>query len=223
MRHRVNGFLSFAALVLSPPPYGIGLLARYLGLWGARWRVRRAAAASATVDGFLYGIARQGACPSGIAAAVLLPLATVLAAASTNSFWVAGPAGIVEHSMLAPFSSQHHDLTEIRTLTTGCNHTDDSESLIYRVVLPSGEEFDLGNAEPVKAIAGSKAIAIEAIDAQIRRTGGKVEHRRWQWLDRDPLHPSCLVFWARQFGNDGAGRLRRLLHLTAEEISRLRR
>jgi hypothetical protein len=159
--------------------------------------------------------------PSGIAAAVLLPLAAILAAAETNSLWVAGPAGIVAHSMLAPFSSQHHDFSEVTTLTTGCNHTDDSESLIYDVVLPSGEEFGLG-ATPVKAVAGSKAVAIEAIDAQIRQTG-KVQHRRWQWLDRDPVHPRCLGYWAREFGSDGGGRLTRLLRLTTEEVSKLRR
>ena len=52
--------------------------------------------------------------------------------------------------------------------------------------------------------------AIEAIDAQIRQTG-RDEHRRLQWSDRDPLHPRCLGYWARQFGSDGRQRLARLL------------
>jgi hypothetical protein len=217
MRHRVNGFLSSAAAMFNPPRPVKGL-AQALGVWVTRrilsGPVRRAAAASATADEFLRGVARGVARPWGIAAAVLLPLAIVLAAAETNSFWVAGPAGIVEHSMLAPFSSQHHDFSEVTTLTTGCNHTDDGESLIYDVVLPSGEEFGLG-ADPVKAVAGNKTVAIEAIDAQIRQTG-KAEHRRWQWLDRDPVHPRCLGYWARQFGSDGRQRLARLLRLTAQ-------
>jgi len=199
-------------------------LARALGLRVTRriliGPVRRATAASATVDEFLRGVARDIGRPWGIAAAVLLPLAVVLAVAETNSFWVAGPRRIVEHSMFAPFSSQHHDFSEVTTLTTGCNHADDGESLIYDGVLPSGKEFGLG-AAPVKVVAGSKAVAIEAIDAESRQTG-KAEHRRWQWLDRDPIHPRCLGYWARQFGSDGRQRLARPPRLTAHRPERPR-
>jgi hypothetical protein len=219
-RYRVKGFPSAAAAGFRPPPAG-GLTQR-LAVWLARRNltgpVRRAAAA-ATVNDFLLRVVRDGARPWGIAAAVLVGLAIVLTAAETNSFWVAGPAGIVEHTMFAPFSSRHYALGEVTALTTGCNHTDDDESLIYDVMLPSGEEFGLG-AQPTKAVGGSKASAIEAIDAQIRRRGNNVEHRRWSHLDRDPVHAQCLVYWARQFGRDGVQRLAALLRLTADETRR---
>lgn len=206
-RHRVNGFLSSAAAMINTPPPQTGI----------RWVMQRVlsgsirqAAGAATVDDFLHGMSRHQARHWGIAAIVLLLPAVILTALETNSFWVAGPAGIVEHSMLRPFSSVHHDLGAVTTLTAGCNHTDNSEILIYEAGLGSGDAFDLGGAD---AVAGSKLAAIEAIDA---RLGSGVARQRWSHLDRDPLHPACVSYWAGQFDSDGRRRLTRLMRLTGQ-------
>jgi hypothetical protein len=147
----------------------------------------------------------------GIAAIVLLLPAIVVMVLETNNFWVAGPAGIVEHRMFPPFSSRRYDLTEARALISGCNHTDKNDRLIYNVRLSPDGQFDLGDTQP---FGGSKIGAIEAIDAKVDR---KIEHRRWSHLDRDPVHPSCLRHWAGQFDRDGQRRLAKLLRLTADE------
>jgi hypothetical protein len=164
----------------------------------------------ATVDEFLRAMTGDQARRWGITAIVLLLPAILLTVLETNSFWLAGPSGIIEHRMFPPFSRRWHDLSDARVLTTGCNRTEKSNHFIYDVRLSSGERFDLGGTQPVK---GNKIGAIEEIDAKFDR---KVEHKRWSHLDRDPVHPACLNYWVGQLDRDGL-RLVKLLRLTAEE------
>lgn len=208
-RYRVNGFLSYAAgLLNSPPKQGLTRRATQWMLSGSvRWAVGR----STTVEDFLRAVARHQARSWGMAAILLLLPAILLTALETNSFWVAGPAAILEHRMFPPFSNRRHELSDARGLTTGCNHTEKNNLLIYEVRLTSGERFDLGNTQPLK---GNKIGAIEEIDAKIDRM---IEHNRWEHLNRDPVHPACLNHWAAQFDRDGQRRLTKLLRLTAEE------
>ena len=213
-RYRVNGFLSSAALMLNSPPRPG--LTRRLTHWILGGSVHRAGRRSTTVDEFLRAMARDQAGRWGMAAIVLLLPAVLLMALETNSFWVAGPSGIIEHRMLPPFSSRRYDLSHARVLTTGCNRTDKSNHLIYDVRLSSGERFDLGSTRPLK---GSKIGAIEEIDAKI---DPKIEHKRWSHLDRDPVHAACLYHWAGQFDRDGQRRLAKLLRLTAAEAGGIR-
>ena len=209
-RWRVNGFLSSAAGMLNSTP-AQGLTQR-VTQWILSGSVRWAASRFTTVDNFLRGMADHQARRWGIAALVLLPPAVLLTALETNSFWVVGPSGIVEHRMFPPFSSRRYDFSEARALTTGCNHTDKSNRLIYEIYLSSGEHFDLGDTEP---FTGNKIGAVEEIDANV---DPKIAHRRWSHLERDPVHPTCLTAWARQFDRDGQGRLAKLLRLTADEV-----
>jgi len=209
-RYRVNGFLSSAAAMLdSPPNQG---LKRRATQWILSGSVHWAAERSTTVDDFLRGMAGHQGRKWGTAAIVLLLPAVLLTVLETDSFWVAGPSGIVEHRMFPPFSSRRYDLIEARALTTGCNHTNKSNRLIYEIRLSSGEQFDLGGTEPFR---GNKIRAIEEIDARVDR---KIEHKRWSHLNRDPVHPTCLTVWAGQFDRDGQRRLATLLRLTAEEV-----
>lgn len=208
-RYRVNGFLSYAAGMLnSPPRQG---LTRRATQWMLRGSVRQAGSRSATVDDFLRATASDQARRWGMATIMLLLPAILLTMLETNSFWVAGPSGIIEHRMFPPFSSRRYDLSDARALTTGCNHTEKNNHLIYYVGFSTGERFDLGNTQSLK---GNKIVAVEEIDANIDR---KIAHARWSHLDRDPLHPACVNYWAGQINTDGQRRLAKLLRLTADE------
>ena len=209
-RHRVNGFLSSAAGMLnSPPRQG---LTRRATQWILSGSVRWAGDRSATVDDFLRGMAGHQARRWGIAAIVLLLPAVLLTVLETNSFWVAGPSGIVEHRLFPPFSSHRYELSAARALTTGCNHTDKNNRLIYQIRFAADEQYNLGDT---KSIRGSKLKAIEEIDAKVDRS---IEHRRWSHLNRDPVHPTCLAVRTGQFDGDGQRRLAKLLRLTADEV-----
>ena len=168
-RWRVNGFLSSAAGMLNSTP-AQGLTQR-VTQWILSGSVRWAASRFTTVDNFLRGMADHQARRWGIAALVLLPPAVLLTALETNSFWVVGPSGIVEHRMFPPFSSRRYDFSEARALTTGCNHTDQSNRLIYEIYLSSGEHFDLGDTEP---FTGNKIGAVEG-DRRQRRPENRTQ------------------------------------------------
>jgi hypothetical protein len=198
-----------AAMINKPPPPG---LARNATRWIIAGSIRRAASRGAPVDGFLRGMVKDYTRRWGIGAATLLVPALLMTVLETNSFWVAGPSGIVEHRMLPPFTSRRYELKEVTGLTTGCNNTEKSNRLIYQVQLASGGTFGVGDA---KVVNGRGIEAIEEIDARIDRG---VEHRRWSHLDRNPVHPACLGYWASQFDKDGLARLIRLLRLTPGEL-----
>ena len=59
--------------------------------------------------------------------------------------------------MFPPFSSRRYDFSEARALTTGCNHTDKSNRLIYEIYLSSGEHFDLGSLSPSRATRSGRS------------------------------------------------------------------
>jgi len=208
-RYRVQGFLSMAAGVSKAPPPG---LTRRVVKWLVGSSVRRVARGAATVDGFLRAMSQDQARKWGIAGVVLLLPALVLTVLESDSFWVAGPSGIVEHSMIPPFSSRSYGLKEVTGLTTGCNNTDQGNHLIYNLDLGAGGTFSLGSAT---AVRGNAIAAVEGIDA---RLGGSVEHRRWSHLNRNPVHPACLGYWASQLDRNGMQRLSKLLRLTPEEL-----
>jgi hypothetical protein len=106
-RQRVSGFLSSAAGMLnSRPAQG---LTRRVTQWILSGSVRWAGKRFATVEDFLRGMAAHQTRRWGLAALVLLPPAVLLTALETNSFWVAGPSGIVEHRMFPSFSSRRYE------------------------------------------------------------------------------------------------------------------
>jgi len=210
-QHRVKGFRSSSAGLLNPHP-GQKASTKQFMRWMLIGSVRRAAARSTDIDGFLHAVADHQASRWGIGAIVLLTPAIVFTALETNSFWVAGPSGVVEHRMFPPLSSHRHDLKDVTRVTTGCNNLGKDNRLIYDIHLASGESFGLGYAEPAKS---GDVRAVEAIDARLARD---IVHRRWSHLDRDPVHPLCLRHWATQFDRDGPRRLAKLLRLTPDEL-----
>jgi hypothetical protein len=87
--------------------------------------------------------------------------------------------------------------SEAIAVATGCNHTTGrgaSDDLIYEVVFNDGSQR-LEHATPV---SGTWLDRVEVIDAALDRHG--VKRRRWQWFNRDPLHPDCMSANRMRYG-----------------------
>jgi hypothetical protein len=210
-QYKVQGFRSYAATMLNPHP-GIPARNKLIMKWIMMGSVKRAAARSNNIDGFLSAMVDHQARRWAIAAFALLAPAIVFTVVETDNFWVAGPFGVVEHRMFPPFSHQRYDLKDAKKVVTGCNNTDKSDRLIYDVYFASGAGFGLADAKPAK---DGNIRPIEAIDAGLPRD---VVHERWSHLDRNPVHPACLTHWAGMIGPDGPRRLVSLLRLTQSEL-----
>jgi hypothetical protein len=210
-QHKVQGFRSSVAGMLNPHP-GVPARTKLVMKWVMMGSVKRAAARSNDIDGFLYAMAADQARICAIAAFLLIVPAIAFTALETNSFWVAGPSSVDEHRMFPPFSSQHHDLKDVKKVVAGCNNTDKSDRLIYDIYFASGDSFGLADAQPAKS---GDTHPIEVIDAGLARD---IVHERWSHLNRNPVHPACLNHWAAVMGPDGARRLVSLLRLTPAEL-----
>jgi hypothetical protein len=210
-QHKVQGFRSSAATMLNPHPNQKGSTKQFMK-WVMRGSVKHAAAQSSDIDGFLYAVANHQARRWALAAFVLLVPAVTFTVLETNSYWVAGPSGVVEHRMFPPFSHQHHELKDVKRIVTGCNNTDKANRLIYDIHFASGDSFSLGYAEPAKS---GDPRPIEAVDTVLPRG---IAHQRWSHLNRNPVHPACLKYWAALMGPDGVRRLTGLLRLKPTDV-----
>jgi len=93
----------------------------------------------------------------------------------------------------------------------GCNHItgkNPSDDPVYKVTFMDGHSERLENAKPV---TGEWLDQIEIIDGVLAEAG--VEFRRWQWGDRNPLHPECLAANRSKMSAGDYGRLLKLLRV----------
>lgn len=98
---------------------------------------------------------------------------------------------------------------EFSSVELGCNHTDDSDYIIYKINSPSGSPRlssfkTLDNREDLDAL-------IE-VDSHIRNHAN-VEFTRWKWLSRNPMHPSCLRHFQSTLSKEDFSRLASLLRV----------
>jgi len=96
---------------------------------------------------------------------------------------------------------------ELSSVELGCNHTDDSDFIIYEISTQSKSARlssfkTLGNREELDALL--------EVDTFIRDHTG-VEFERWKWLSRNPLHPACLRHFQNTMGEEDSSQLLSLL------------
>ena len=91
----------------------------------------------------------------------------------------------------------------------GCNQTDDGGNLIYEVIWPDG--YDKRLPTDTHFNGTDWLTNLERVDAEIMKGGA--EFVRWEWLNRNPLHPRCLRGFYSEGGADRKARIDRLLRI----------
>ncbi|GJL91977.1 hypothetical protein [Hyphococcus sp.] len=93
----------------------------------------------------------------------------------------------------------------------GCNHVtgkNASDDIIYDVTFQNGNSLRPSNALPV---TGTWLDRIEQIDRVLVSEGTKF--KRWSWLKRNPLHPSCMASYRKKWSSTNYERLESLLRV----------
>jgi hypothetical protein len=174
--------------------------------WLTRSAVTHAARSSTRVEDFVTAVYRwQSGWIAGPCLALVIA-GIAITALETRSYFVAGPAGIEHGRMVPPFSIRTYSWTEATSVELGCNSTDDEELLIYGVIFPNGNRFDIGEA---KQVIGPRIPSLEAIDAELPAS---IPRKRWEWLGRDSMAELSVSAWSETV-NDGQARLTHLLRV----------
>lgn len=120
-----------------------------------------------------------------------------------------------EGYLSTPLLPWDHDKTgkwrDAEYVELGCNHVtgkNASDDIIYEIRVDEKTSFRISDAAPVK---GDLLDQIEAIDTELREAD--ISFRRWEWLKRNPLHPSCLAAQRRKYSANDYNRIIRLLRV----------
>lgn len=162
------------------------------------------ATASDLINDYSWRIVRK----LGLILSPFIALVLVLSFAELRWYNVLGPYGM--HTTV-PWSTteRFRPWQDVEIVKLGCNQTGEGGSLIYEVIWPDGKKKRL----PIDTHVNNKPwlTNLEAIDAEISK-GGAV-FRRWNWLNRDPLHPSCLRGFYTEIGESRKIRFDKLLRI----------
>lgn len=98
---------------------------------------------------------------------------------------------------------------ELEAVELGCNHTGDSNFIIYEI---SGSSRSARLSSFQTTNGRNKIDTLIEVDSYIRNSGN-AEFKRWQWLSRDPLHPKCLHYFRNELGEENYSPLFSLLRV----------
>jgi hypothetical protein len=138
-----------------------------------------------------------------------LPLVLISALILTkeiNAHSLYGPDGYTRSPLLPWAKTATIPWNEATKVELGCNHTDDGGSLVYKISFSNGKSVRIEDGIPIKS---SWIDAMESVDTALQRGGA--EFVRWQWLNRDPMHPKCLRGYYGLYGEEDGSRIIRLL------------
>lgn len=126
-----------------------------------------------------------------------------------NSWAYANKYGFTENPINPFKKTTTIPWNELTSVELGCNHTDDSDFIIYSISSSSSSV----RLSSFQALNDSNMLdALIEVDSYIRRHSG-VEFRRWKWLRRDPLHPACLNHFSKTLGDEQYSQLVTLLRV----------
>lgn len=98
---------------------------------------------------------------------------------------------------------------EFKSVELGCNHTDDSDFIIYKINTPSGSP----RLSSFKTLENRDELdALMEVDSYIRNNA-RVQFVRWKWLSRNPIHPLCLRHFQSTMSEEDFSRLISLLRV----------
>lgn len=139
---------------------------------------------------------------------IFLPISVLTALITyheTQMYSVYSEAGYFRSGFFSKETRSWHGVSSVEL---GCNQTDDGSSLVYKVNFP---DKSLRIEDGISINETYWLYNLEKIDKAIESTGAKFE--RWQWLNRNPLHPKCLRGFYGELGPDGKSRLDKLLRI----------
>ena len=108
-------------------------------------------------------------------------------------------------------SSKPNPWTSADYVELGCNHVEGknaSDSVIYQVHFRNGVSTRVSSATSINE---SWLNQMEVIDQKLKNAGATF--KRWQWLQRDPLHPACMAAYERVISPADYERLKKLLRV----------
>lgn len=98
---------------------------------------------------------------------------------------------------------------EFISVELGCNHTDDSDTIIYKVNTPSWSS----RLSSFKTVGNRDMIdALIEVDSYIQ-IQSRAQFKRWEWLSRNPMHPSCVRYFQSTMNEEDFSRLTSLLRV----------
>ncbi|MEM9937402.1 MAG: hypothetical protein AAF768_01010 [Pseudomonadota bacterium] len=127
-------------------------------------------------------------------------------ARDVNTYSVYGTNGYHRNPLLPWAKAQIIPWSEASSVELGCNQTDDGGSLVYKVKFNNGKSVRIEDGVPIHL---SWLESLEAIDRRITAAGA--EFVRWEWLNRDSMHPKCLRGYYGYLGPHGGDRFMALL------------
>ena len=118
----------------------------------------------------------------------------------------------VQHNSILPWDGKvSKDWGEVKSVTIGCRHTEDSDYIVYQLNFKSDKPYRMTSMKPVEgASRGDWLSALETLDAILRGNNVTFEHRK---SAGNPLHPECLKAQEARYTPQEMQRLRRLLRI----------
>lgn len=135
-------------------------------------------------------------------------LAAIICEREARSFEIFAASGFYSARILSA-GVEHLPWSTASSVELGCNNVEGHGSLIYNIGFQDGTDVYLPDETSLNGQSWFENL--EAVDQTLRSTDAAF--KRWTWMKRDPLHPTCLRGFYAELGPENKPRLDRLLRI----------